>query len=328
MLRRSWRSVTGAVRTRAYALHVGGLNHRQNADFVDEMRAAELVYADGGSIGAAGQARRCTSRPADADDRHGMGRAPRPSGERLGRPARLALIGGPPGLANRAGAALEDGAAGMVVSSSPHGFQDDWEPVLDRLVAADADVCLVGMGAPREMLWVQDVVSAVCRTTLVLTCGGWFGFLAGDERRAGALLRRSGLEWIARVAQSPRRLGGRYARGAVSTGVVAAQTLGVGGGDERKPSSPHSAFCLVAITACGNLPGGYVEPTQSARATYPIAPSCLPLRRAARLRQRGSAGHDGGPTRERTQPRGRRWTDRPGAERQRNKRLAIPSLLT
>jgi hypothetical protein len=34
-----------------------------------------------------------------------------------------------------------------------------------------------------------------------------------------------------------------------------------------------SAFCLVAITACGHLPGGYVEPTQSARATYPIAPS-------------------------------------------------------
>jgi hypothetical protein len=37
-----------------------------------------------------------------------------------------------------------------------------------------------------------------------------------------------------------------------------------------------SAFCLVAITACGNLPGGYVEPTQSARAMYPIAPTVSP----------------------------------------------------
>ena len=35
-------------------------------------------------------------------------------------------------------------------------------------------------------------------------------------------------------------------------------------------------FCLVAITACGNLPGGYVEPTQSARPMYPIAPSVSP----------------------------------------------------
>ena len=36
------------------------------------------------------------------------------------------------------------------------------------------------------------------------------------------------------------------------------------------------AFCLVAITACGDLPGGYVEPTQSARSMYPIAPNISP----------------------------------------------------
>jgi N-acetylglucosaminyldiphosphoundecaprenol N-acetyl-beta-D-mannosaminyltransferase len=208
---------------RAYALHVGGLNHRQDADFVEEMRAAELVYADGGSIVLLAKlagARRVQRTPT-TDIGWDVLRA---VGQRLGRPARLALIGGPPGLANRAGAVLEDGAAGMVVFESD-GFQDDWEPVLDRLVAAHADVCLVGMGAPREMLWVRTWYHRLPHT-LVLTCGGWFGFLAGDERRAGALLRRSGLEWIARVAQSPRRLGGRYARGAISTGVVAAQTLG------------------------------------------------------------------------------------------------------
>jgi N-acetylglucosaminyldiphosphoundecaprenol N-acetyl-beta-D-mannosaminyltransferase len=208
---------------RAYALHVGGLNHRQDADFVDEMRAAELVYADGGSIALLAKL---------AGARH-VQRAPttdlgwdvlRGVGQRLGRPARLALIGGPPGLANRAGAVLEDGAAGTVVFESD-GFQDDWEPVLDSLVAADADVCLVGMGAPREMLWVRTWYHRLPHA-LMLTCGGWFGFLAGDERRAGVLLRRPGREWIARVAQSPRRLGPRYARGAVSTGVVAAQTLG------------------------------------------------------------------------------------------------------
>jgi N-acetylglucosaminyldiphosphoundecaprenol N-acetyl-beta-D-mannosaminyltransferase len=208
---------------RAYALHVGGLNQRHNADFVDEMRAAELVYADGGSIVLLAKlagARRVQRAPT-TDLGWDVLRA---VGQRLGRPARLALIGGPPGLANRAGAALEDGAAGTVVFESD-GFQANWEPVLDNLVAAEADVCLVGMGAPREMLWVGTWYHRLPHI-LLLTCGGWFGFLAGDERRAGALLRRSGLEWIARVAQSPRRLGPRYSRGAVSTGVVAAQTLG------------------------------------------------------------------------------------------------------
>ena len=208
---------------RAYALHVGGLNHRQNADFVDEMQAAELVYADGGSIVLLAKlaGARCIQRAPTTDLGWDVLRA---VGQRLGRPARLALIGGPPGLANRAGAALEDGAAGTVVFESD-GFHDDWEPVLDSLLAANADVCLVGMGAPREMLWVRTWYHRLPHI-LLLTCGGWFGFLAGDERRAGALLRHSGLEWIARVAQSPRRLGARYARGAVSTGVVATQTLG------------------------------------------------------------------------------------------------------
>jgi N-acetylglucosaminyldiphosphoundecaprenol N-acetyl-beta-D-mannosaminyltransferase len=208
---------------RAYALHVGGLNHRQDPDFVDEMQAAELVYADGGSIVLLAKlagARRVQRAPT-TDLGWDVLRA---VGQRLGRPARLALIGGPPGLANRAGAALEDGAAGTVVFESD-GFQADWEPVLDNLVAADADVCLVGMGAPREMLWVGTWYHRLPHT-LLLTCGGWFGFLAGEERRAGPLLRRPGLEWIARVAQSPHRLGARYARGAVSTGVLAAQTLG------------------------------------------------------------------------------------------------------
>jgi N-acetylglucosaminyldiphosphoundecaprenol N-acetyl-beta-D-mannosaminyltransferase len=222
---------------RAYALHVGGLNHRRDAAFVDEMRSAELVYADGGSIVLLAKL---------AGARH-VQRAPttdlgwdvlRAVGQRLGRPARLALIGGPPGLANRAGAALEDAAVGTVVFQSD-GFQDDWEPVLDRLVSADADVCLVGMGAPREMLWVRTWYHRLPHI-LLLTCGGWFGFLAGDERRAGTLLRRSGLEWIARVAQSPRRLGARYARGAVSTGLVAAQTLGGRWRRQAKPSSPES----------------------------------------------------------------------------------------
>jgi hypothetical protein len=36
------------------------------------------------------------------------------------------------------------------------------------------------------------------------------------------------------------------------------------------------AFCVVALAACGNLPGGSGAPTQSARATYPSAPSVSP----------------------------------------------------
>jgi N-acetylglucosaminyldiphosphoundecaprenol N-acetyl-beta-D-mannosaminyltransferase len=208
--------------SRAYALHVGGLNHRRDPEFVAEMRAAEVVYADGGSVvllaKLAGAHR--TERAPTTDLGWSVLRA---VGERLGRPARVGLLGGPPGLVERAGAALVEGGAGKIVFTAD-GYQSDWAPVLANLRAADPDVVVVGLGAPREMLWVREHLELL-PNALILTCGGWFGFLAGEEERAVGVLRRPGLEWIARVAQSPRRLGGRYLRGIGSTAALAAQTI-------------------------------------------------------------------------------------------------------
>lgn len=205
---------------RAYALHVGGLNHRADREFVGEMLDAELVYADGGSI--VGLARLAGGK--------GIERAPTTDigwellkglRQATGRLPRVALIGGPPGLADRAGATLAaEGVCEVVFAVD--GYRSEWASELARLAARNADICIVGMGAPREMLWVREWHTQIS-CSLILTCGGWFGFLAGDEQRAPALLRRSGLEWIARIAQSPRRLGARYARGAWSTAVVALQ---------------------------------------------------------------------------------------------------------
>jgi N-acetylglucosaminyldiphosphoundecaprenol N-acetyl-beta-D-mannosaminyltransferase len=198
----------------AYALHVGGLNHRDDPDYVAAMADADLVYADGGAVVA-------LARLVGA---HAIERAPTTDvgwdilhdlRESLGRLPRLALVGGPPHLAERAGGALEAGLGGSVVAVT-HGYHKDWAPVLQTIRSANPDVTIVGLGAPREMLWVHRWRHEL-PPGLILTCGGWFGFLAGEERRAPSLLRRPGLEWIARVTQSPRRLLPRYALGLWST---------------------------------------------------------------------------------------------------------------
>jgi N-acetylglucosaminyldiphosphoundecaprenol N-acetyl-beta-D-mannosaminyltransferase len=97
-----------------------------------------------------------------------------------------------------------------------HGFHDHWADPLRELAAATPDVTLVGLGAPREMTWCQDNRRELSGR-LVLTCGGWFGHLVGDEVRAPRFLRRSGIEWVARLGQAPLRLGPRYARGLYSS---------------------------------------------------------------------------------------------------------------
>jgi N-acetylglucosaminyldiphosphoundecaprenol N-acetyl-beta-D-mannosaminyltransferase len=205
----------------AYALHVGGLNARRQPDFVAAMRQADVVYADGGSVvwlaklAGAQHIERAPTTDIGWDLFRGFSR-------KVGRLPRVAMIGGPPGLARRTGDVFE--AAGVAdIVLAQHGFQDDWSGPLSRLRAANPDITCIGLGAPREMMWTQRYRDDL-PPGLVLTCGGWFGHVVGDERRAPLLLRRSGLEWIARVAQQPVRLGPRYARGLGVTVALALST--------------------------------------------------------------------------------------------------------
>ena len=198
----------------AFALHVGGLNALNDNRFVEAMNAADVVYADGGAVVWLGKRNgaehlgRAATTDVGWDVLRGIG-------ERLGRVPRIALIGGRPGLAKRAAATLEEaGVADPVLIV--HGYHEDWADHIDRVRDARPDVILVGMGVPNEMVWAHEWSPRIERG-LVLTCGGWFGFLAGEERRAPRLIRRPGLEWIGRVAQQPWRLGPRYARGVVTT---------------------------------------------------------------------------------------------------------------
>lgn len=205
-----------------YALHVGGLNARNNTGFVNAMSGADVVYADGGSavwlakLAGAEEIERAPTTDVGWDVLRSMA-------EQLDRPVRIALVGGPAGLAERAARVLEEGAPVTTVLTE-HGYHEDWSGPVAALQQADPDVCLIGLGAPSEMLWCERHRSEL-PGGLVLTCGGWFGHLVGDEHRAPRLLRRSGVEWIARLAQSPKRLGPRYARGVGSSAVMSVQVL-------------------------------------------------------------------------------------------------------
>lgn len=193
-----------------FSLHVGGLNMRDDQQFVTALQTADLVVADGISVAAL----------AKLAGSSGMHRHPttdagwdilRTVHDQLGRDVRVALIGGPAGLADRAAEHIPQHAPATVVFTD-HGYHQDWEPVLEKLVAALPDVTIIGMGMPVEALWTVENLPTL-PGSLVLTCGGWFGHIVGDEKRAPTWMRRAGLEWVARLAQQPGRLWKRYATG-------------------------------------------------------------------------------------------------------------------
>jgi N-acetylglucosaminyldiphosphoundecaprenol N-acetyl-beta-D-mannosaminyltransferase len=193
-----------------YALHVGGLNVRDRVDYVAAMNNGDYVYADGTAVVALAKlgGARHVQRAATTDIGLDLLRA---EGGQLGRDPRIAVIGGPAGLAEAAGGTLTQSGVGNVVYVS-HGYHRTYDDVLSDLREVEPDVVIVGMGMPREAIWVDENRDHL-PDALIMTCGGWLGFLAGTERRAPSWMQRTGLEWAYRLWQSPRRLWSRYATG-------------------------------------------------------------------------------------------------------------------
>ncbi len=135
------------------------------------------------------------------------------------RPLRIYLLGAAPGVAARAAERITARwPAVQVVGtySPPLGFEKDpieVDKILAQIRAARPDVLMVGLGAPKQELWVHQHRHQI-QAKVALCIGATIDFLAGERRRAPRWMQRLGLEWLHRVASEPRRLFRRYARDA------------------------------------------------------------------------------------------------------------------
>ncbi len=85
------------------------------------------------------------------------------------------------------------------------------EQVVATINASGADIVWVGLGCPKQELWMSDHVGRI-RASALLGVGAAFDFLSGNVRQAPRWMQRSGFEWLFRAASEPRRLGRRYLR--------------------------------------------------------------------------------------------------------------------
>jgi N-acetylglucosaminyldiphosphoundecaprenol N-acetyl-beta-D-mannosaminyltransferase len=71
------------------------------------------------------------------------------------------------------------------------------------------DIIWVGLGAPKQELWMSDHVTKF-HASLMIGVGAGFKFHAGTVSRAPVWMQNAGLEWFYRLAQEPRKLWKRY----------------------------------------------------------------------------------------------------------------------
>lgn len=79
----------------------------------------------------------------------------------------------------------------------------------DRIRRSGANVVWVGLGMPKQELWMHAMRHRLPGIALV-GVGAAFDLLSGRVPQAPPLLQRLGLEWAFRLVQEPRRLWRRY----------------------------------------------------------------------------------------------------------------------
>lgn len=188
--------------------------YQERADLRAAYRRAALVLADGFPLVVASRLlrRRLPERVAGSDLTPAVFSAAFAG-------MRVFLLGAAPGVADRAADEIRRRWPQVDVvgtCSPPLGFERNEtqnQAILARIAEARPDVLLVGLGAPKQELWVhrhRDQIEA----KVALCVGATIDFLAGHRRRAPHWMRTSGLEWLHRLASEPRRLVARYARDA------------------------------------------------------------------------------------------------------------------
>jgi N-acetylglucosaminyldiphosphoundecaprenol N-acetyl-beta-D-mannosaminyltransferase len=190
--------------------------YQQRRDLRRAYRHASLVLADGMPILLAGRLlRRALPCRVTGSD---LAPALFAATEQFG-PLSIFLLGAAPGVADRAALHITNTWPLVTVVgtySPPLGFEHDrreTEHVLRLIAEARPDVLVVGLGAPKQELWV-DAHRTQLEARVALCIGATIDFLAGEKRRAPRWMRRIGLEWLHRLATEPRRLLKRYLRDA------------------------------------------------------------------------------------------------------------------
>jgi N-acetylglucosaminyldiphosphoundecaprenol N-acetyl-beta-D-mannosaminyltransferase len=87
--------------------------------------------------------------------------------------------------------------------------KDDAQERADRIRAAGADILFVGMGVPRQEIFIEEQWDRL-GVGMAIGVGGSFDVLAGLRSRAPVWMQKLGMEWFYRLIQEPRRLLMRY----------------------------------------------------------------------------------------------------------------------
>ncbi len=82
------------------------------------------------------------------------------------------------------------------------------QKILEMMRSAKADIYWIGLGAPKQEIWMANHKDQL--PGVMVGVGAGFNFYAGNIKRAPKWMQKAGLEWLYRLTQDPKRLFKRY----------------------------------------------------------------------------------------------------------------------
>ncbi|PZR81094.1 MAG: hypothetical protein DLM65_06595 [Candidatus Aeolococcus gillhamiae] len=170
---------------------------RREPSFGALLESAALIVPDG--VGLVRALRRRGFRRAERVGGADLLEAYLPHARSLGH--RVALVGAGPGVAERAAEVLRRRHPGLDVVADGG---DPTAATAARVGAGEPAVVAAAYGAGRQERFLREYLPAMYGR-VGIGVGGTLDYLAGTARRAPALVRQAGLEWLWRLAQEPSR---------------------------------------------------------------------------------------------------------------------------
>jgi len=120
---------------------------------------------------------------------------------------RIYLLGGKPGVAEKAAKNIHSRYPGIQVVGCHHGYfsKEEEQQVIDDINLRKPQFLFVAMGAPKQEKWIFKHKDEL-EVKVSMGVGGSLDVLSGEVKRAPKTFRNLGLEWLYRLVTQPSRI--------------------------------------------------------------------------------------------------------------------------
>jgi N-acetylglucosaminyldiphosphoundecaprenol N-acetyl-beta-D-mannosaminyltransferase len=80
------------------------------------------------------------------------------------------------------------------------------DAIIDDIILSAPDILFVAFGHKKQEKWIYGFLPELPSVRVAMGIGGSFDFISGKVKRAPAIFRRLGLEWLYRLVREPRRI--------------------------------------------------------------------------------------------------------------------------